>query len=386
MVHRALARPSHRLVILGIIGALGAWLALACPVAAQDQRADVSYLGRDETQSIDRYQFVIRAGSRMWDVAINSLPVIGFEESDQKAFDLVEQAYKRRFPDRGAASIRPGDSFVVEVPVGTFVTKQVTRREQGFEYIAFNGDTLLYYPNEPAVVYRLTRADQPNRSELLLTGAAADPMAVARRIYGVDKPDFIQLRAIRGALNDRKARVTVDLTRPYLDEFRNFRERAVKIESSAEGLRAYTFPNDPEIPFVRVDDAIGDETDPGKFPRLFRVIYYRDGTIKRFFITEVGDSVASLGKPLSEEWTKVLPAIQAWQPGQIETLPPFSSALNDSGQVIIGRIAVVSHRPRAEQARTEGQNRSVGGATDCFGIPLAMLAMAGALARFGRFG
>lgn len=367
-----------------VLAVLLALLATSDPALAQDQRADISYLGRDESQTVDRYQFVIRPGSRMWDVAINALPLVGFEESDQKAFDIVEQSYKKRYPDRGVAGMRPGDTFVLEVPAGTFVTKDIQRKPDGFEYTAFNGDVLNYYPNEPAVVYRLIRKEQANRAEMLLTGTAADPTTVARRIYGIEKPDFIQVRAVRAAINDRQARVTVDLARPYLDEFRNFRERAERIIAGETGLKGYLFPSDPEIPFVRVDDAIGDETDPGKFPGLFRVMYYRDGTIKRYFVTDSGDSVASLGKPLSEEWTKVLPSFQEWQPGQVESLPPFSSAQNQNGQLIPGRIAVISHRPKAEQARGASQSRNVGGATDCFGIPLLLLGAAGAVLRMSR--
>ncbi|MFN0072675.1 MAG: hypothetical protein ACKVVP_14425 [Chloroflexota bacterium] len=351
---------------------------------AQDQRADITYLGRDETQTLDRYQFVIRPGSRMWDVAVNALPLVGFEESDQKAFDMVEQSYKKRFPERGVAGMRPGDTFTLEVAAGTFVTKEITRKPDSFEYLSFAGDLLYYYPNEPSVVYRLIRKEQSNRAELLLTGVSADPLVVARRIYGIDSPDFIQLRAIRAAINDRQARVTVDLARPYLDEFRNFRERAERIEEGETGLKAYIFPNDPEIPFVRVDDAIGTETDPGKFPRFFRAMYYRDGTIKRYFITESGDSVAALGKPLSEEWTRVLPSFQEWQPGQAESLPPFTSAVTAAGQILPGRIAVISHRPKAEQARGVAQSRGVGGATDCFGIPLLLMGVAGAVIRMSR--
>lgn len=351
---------------------------------AQEQRADISYLGRDESQTLDRYQFVIRVGSRLWDVAVNSLPMIGFEESDQKAFDTVEQAYKKRFPDRGAASIRPGDTFVLELPAGAFVTRQIDRTSDGYQYTAFNGDLLFYYPNEPAVVYRLIRKEQSNRAELLLTGVAADPVAVAKMIYGIDKPDFLQIRSVRAAINDRQLRVSVDLARPYLDELRNFRDRAERSEMLDTGLKAYYFPNDPEIPFVRADDGIGDETDPGKFPRLFRVMYYRDGTIKQFFLTESGDSAASLGRPMSEEWTKVLPSFHEWQQGQPEALPPFATPVNEKGQILPGRIVVVSHRPKAEQAKAENQNRGIGGATDCFGIPLLLVGAAGAVLRMTR--
>ena len=120
-----------------------AFLALAWPPEhgrAQEQRAEIAYLGRDDAQNLDRYQFTIRPGARLWDLAINHLPVIGFDESDQKAFELVEQAYKRRYPDRGAAGIRPGDSFTLEVPVGTFVTDRIVRNPNGFEYISFRSE------------------------------------------------------------------------------------------------------------------------------------------------------------------------------------------------------------------------------------------------------
>jgi len=236
------------------------------------------------------------------------------------------------------------------------------------------------------VIYRLIRKDQESRAELLLSGVSADPMVVARRIYGIDTPDFIQVRAIRAAINDRQNRVTVDLARPYLDEFRNFRDRAIRTEPGEGGLKAYIFPNDPEIPFVRVDDALGDEVDPAKFSRFFRSMYYRDGTIKRYYITENGDSVSGLGRPLSDEWTKVLPAFQEWQPGQVEALPPFTPATNQSGQILPGRIAVLSHRPKAEQVQGAPANRGVAGAMDCFGIPLVLLGAAGAVLRMSRGG
>src|SRR5215212_9716848 len=175
-----------RLWRVSLLAAFFSLLLCAGVALAQDQRADITYLGRDESQTIDRYQFVIRPGSRMWDLAVNSLPLVGFEESDQKAFDIVEQSYKKRFPDRGVAGMRPGDTFTLEVPAGTFVTKELSRQPDGFEYISFGGDRLYYYPNEPAVVYRLIRKDQESRAELLLSGVSADPLIVARRIYGID--------------------------------------------------------------------------------------------------------------------------------------------------------------------------------------------------------
>src|SRR3712207_7372059 len=66
---------------------------------------------------------------------------------------------------------------------------------------------------------------------------------------------------------------------PYATLFRS--------EPAEDGLTRYVFdPEDPEIPFVAVEDAIGDEWDAANFPRIARNEYYRDGTVKRYLLTQ----------------------------------------------------------------------------------------------------
>ena len=83
---------------------------------------------------------------------------------------------------------------------------------------------------------------------------------------------------------ERTAKIQVDVNRRYLDEFRAVRSRATRVEDTLQGLRAHYF-DDPSIPFVRVDDNVGDQTDPANFTRIFRIAYYRDGTVRKYIIT-----------------------------------------------------------------------------------------------------
>jgi hypothetical protein len=183
---------------------------------------------------------------------------------------------------------------------------------------------------------------------------------------------------------ERTAKITVDVNRRYLDDFRNARDRATRTEDTPEGLKAYFFGrDDQDVPFVRVDDAIGDETDPGNFPRLFRVAYYRDGTVRKYLITEAGDSTGALGRPDSETWRRTLTSWQEWLPGQPEALPPFAPAISSAGGLLPGRILVLSFRPRTVQAspRPTGATGTTGGSgLDCLGVPLGLIVVGGVLA------
>jgi len=151
------------------------------------------------------------------------------------------------------------------------------------------------------VVYRLFRKEEPAVAEVLLSdfayGRAVD---MARQIYQVDPPDFIQVRSVRAALLDNVSRLKIDTRRKYLDEFRNYRDRATRTEQGEEGLTIYHFdPNDPDVPFIRVEDAVGDEWDAGNFPTVFRIEYFKDGTVKTYRMVQPGDLLAVLNKPRS---------------------------------------------------------------------------------------
>lgn len=371
-------RLSALVAVLGILGFAGRGLAQAT--------YEIGPLGTDPERGVDRYRVELRDGASFWEIGVNRLPLIALEQGDLKAVELIEQAWRSQYPDRSSNEPRPNDSFVLEVPSGAFVSRTYARQEDRFAYESFARDRLATFPRDSHVAYRLQRAETPDRAEVQINGGPANPVDEAKRVYDVEAPDFLQVRSLRAALQERTTKLTVDLSRKYLDEFRNVRERAVRVDDLPDGLRAYAFDRvAADIPFVRVEDGIGDETDPTSFPRLFRVAYYRDGTVRRYHVTENGDSLGNLTRPDNEAWARALPAHQEWSAGQPESLSPFTPAISSAGALLPGRILVVAFRPRTVQA-TPRPTRTASGSSglDCAGLPLGLLLAAGAV--IGRRG
>ncbi|MFN8521526.1 MAG: hypothetical protein U0821_00280 [Chloroflexota bacterium] len=367
-----------------------ALLLLICLIGLVDPGAaqtvyEVIPLGKDTERNLDRYQVVIGAGGSFWDFAALHLPLLGLEVGDARVIDMLESAWRSQHPERGPTEVRPGDSFVMEVAAGTFVARSVSRQPDRLIFAGTGGDEVVTFPRDPAIGYRYRSAETPERAEVVINGGQYSALDTARRVYDVDRPDFIQVRTIRGALQERTTKLTVDLSRRFLDEFRQFRDRAVRVEDGSGGLRTYWFDRaDQSVPFVRVDDAVGDETDPGVFPKLFRVAYYRDGTVRRYLVTESGDSLGKFQQPDNAAWNRVLGEWREWQDGQAEPVPPFAPALSATGALLPGRILVVANRPRLQQAspRPTGAAGTGSGAV-CLGVPIgALLASATLLLRY----
>ena len=352
------------------------------PVALAQASYEISPLGTDPGRRVDRYQVTLGPGASLWEFGFNRLPLVAIEQGDQKVVELVEQSFRNEFPDRGPQLVRPGDSFVLEVPTGTFVSRGVARQGDRVTFDSFAGDRLTTFPKDPVVMYRLQRNSDPNQVEVLIQGGQADAVEEAKKIYDVPNPDFLQVRTVRGALAERTAKIVVDANRKYLDEFRAVRDRATLVEDTPMGLKAYHFSrDDPDIPYVRVDDNIGDLTDPATFTRIFRIAYYRDGTVRKYVITEAGDSVGVLGRTENEMWRRTLPTWQEWLPGQAEALPPFAPAIASSGALQPGRILVLAFRPRVTPASPRpagGLGQSSG--LSCAGVPLGLVLLGGVLA------
>ncbi|MCC7371095.1 MAG: hypothetical protein IT306_21955 [Chloroflexi bacterium] len=371
-------RHSWRLLVAFV---LCLWPALAGVASAQGAY-EITPLGNDPARRVDRYQITLGQGASLWDLGFNRLPMIAIEQGDQKVIELIEQGFKAAYPDREAGLVKPGDLFVLEVPAGTFVSKTVTRTAgppERVQFESYSGDQLTTFPKDPIVQYRLTRAASPDQVEVQIQGGQSDAVEEAKKIYDVPDPDFLQVRTIRGALAERTAKITVDANRRYLDEFRAVRGRATRTEETLQGLRAYYF-DDPTIPFVRVDDTVGDQTDPANFTRTFRIAYHRDGTVRKYVITEAGDSTGALGRPESEVWRRTLPAWQEWLPGTPEALPPFAPAIASSGALQPGRILVLAFRPRIVQASprpTGGSSAAGGSGLTCAGVPIGMVLFGG---------
>lgn len=373
--------------VLAIWGALLVVSGHRARVWAQETY-EINPLGTDPARNVDRYQITLGPGASLWEVGFNRLPLIAIEQGDSKVVEIVEQSFRAQYPDRGPELVKPGDSFPMEVPAGTFVSKTIDKQPDRVIFESYAGDQLTTFPKDPTVLYRLRHADSPDRVEVSIQGGQADAVEEAKKIYDVPEPDFVQVRQVRGALQERAAKLTVDVNRKYLDDFRAVRDRADRVEDSPGGPRAYFFkPEDTDIPFVRVDDAVGDQTDPANFPRMFRIAYYRDGTVRKYIITEPGDSIGALGQPDNEMWRRTLTNYQEWLPGQAEALAPFAPAISNAGSLQPGRILVLAFRPRTTppSPRPAGAATGKGSGLDCLGVPLGLILIGGVLAtRRGR--
>jgi hypothetical protein len=348
-----------------------------------EETYDISPLGTDPARQVDRYQITLGPGASLWELGFNRLPLVAIEQGDSKVVETVEQAFRAQYPDRGPELVRPGDNFILEVPTGTFVSKVVDHQPDRVVFTSISGDELTTFPKDPIVQYRLRHADTPDKVEVAVQGGQADPADEAKKIYDIDQPDFLQVRTVRGALQERTSKITVDVNRHYLDDFRAVRDKATRVEDQPSGLKSYFFDqDDQDIPFVRVDDAVGDQTDPANFPRTFRIAYYRDGTVRKYIITEPGDSTGALGQPDSEIWRRTLSNYQEWLAGQPEALPPFAPAISNSGSLQPGRILVLAFRPRTTppSPHPAGAATAKGSGLDCLGVPLGMVLLGGVLA------
>src|SRR5690606_26617130 len=158
------------------------WSAWSGRSYAQDVPPPIEPLGSDAGSAVDRYRVTLQPGGTLWDIAQEHLPLVALEQGDQAAADIIIRSFSATFPDRPITAVHPGDSFVLEVPSGSFVTRRSETTAQGTRYEAFNGDRLLRPLDQPNIIYRLTRADQPDTAEVLVAGADADPVELAKTV------------------------------------------------------------------------------------------------------------------------------------------------------------------------------------------------------------
>jgi hypothetical protein len=382
-VHCRLEEPvgaARGVLGLGLVAiALLAWAVLGPPLRAEPLTGLASQ-GQDPSGQMDRYQVTVSAGGSLWDVATGALPLMTLDQSDSVAYQVVLDGFQHDFPDRTPDLVQPGDSFSFEVPVGTFVTQDLTHEAADSVYRSFAGDELTVYARPSRVLYRLVSHDHRDRAGVRLSGQGGSPTDIARDIYGVDPPDFIQVRTVRAALTNPSERLVISAEPRFLDDFRNYRDRATQVDSGEDGIEVYTFaPADPSNPFVRVEDTIGDQTDPGAFPNRVRVAYYRDGTVRAYLVTGQGDSLSALAKPDTGRWRTILPAVSDWQPGAVEPLAPFLPALNPVGALLPDRILVLRFSPI-----TDGPSQPASAGLTCAGLPLALVLGGSGLVAGGR--
>jgi hypothetical protein len=378
----------HGLAVVAIIFTpLLAWLsqawsdaspARAAPLADAPSTYEAEPQPDEAPPGADRYLFHVRPGASLWDIAHEALPGVVLEDGDQRAVDLITAAFQEAYPGRAANDVRLGDEFVLEVPAGTFVTASLSTPDRGrtVEYVSFQGDTLTQFRADPALVFRQVTAKNPNRARVLLrAGTSVPAVEVAKRVFQVDPPDFIEVRTVRGTFSENPPAIDVNLEQPYLDPFRNYRDQAVSVEPDEEGMQVYRFdPDDESNPFLVVEDAIGDEWEPANFPRIARREFYRDGTVKRYILTQPGDLLAALVKPENRRWATLLPAWSSWTDGEVQQLKPFAPAVNDVGSLLPGRILVLVHQPKGEPGK----------GVECLGVPVGLAATAGIVGEWWR--
>jgi hypothetical protein len=372
----------------GVVAGLAlllAWTAFARPLAADPLDGLVVQPG-DAADQTDRYQVTISQGDSLWDWARSALPLTDLDSGDNAAYQVILDGYQRAYPDRSPDALQPGDRFTFSVPAGSFVTQDVSQDGGNTVYTSHAGDQLIAYGQPAGLLYRLVSHDHPDQADVRVSGVSTSAGDLARDIYQVDPPDFIQVRTVRGALDDPNQRVHVDQAGRYLDDFRNYRDQATAGGPTDAGLQTWTFAaDDTSEPFVRVEDAIGDETDPSAFPTQLRVAFYRDGTVRTYALSEPGDSLEDLEQPDTTRWHTVLPAVAGWQTGVVETIPPFASAVNDAGVLLPDRLLVLRFSPAVQPASSP-----IPAGLSCAGLPLALVLWgsglaAGRRARSGGF-
>jgi hypothetical protein len=361
-----------------------AWTAFARPVAADPLNGLVAQPGNGAGEA-DRYQLTIGEGDSLWDWARSALPLTDLDGGDDAAYQVVLGGYQQAYPGRSPDALQPGDRFTFSVPAGSFVTHDVSQDGNDTLYTSYAGDQLTVYGQPSMLLYRLVTHDHPDQADVRLGGASTSAEDLARDIYQVDPPDFVQVRTVRGALDDPSQRVHIDQAGRYLDDFRNYRDQATAGEPTDAGLQIWTFAaDDASQPFVRVEDAIGDATDPSTFPNQLRIAFYRDGTVRTYALSQPGDSLEDLEQPDTARWHTILPEVAGWQAGVVEGIPPFASAVDD-GVLLPGRLLVLRFSPAIEPASSP-----IPAGLSCAGLPLALVLggsslAAGRRARAGGF-
>src|SRR5262249_10345110 len=154
-------------------------LAVSQPALAQTA-AELRLLELDQEHGLGRYEITLRAGATLWDVANTYLPLDGLDRGDGAAYDLVVDSFQRAFPGRTPGSIKPDESFELEVPLDTFVTESYSKESAAVVYRSFQGDQLTYYPRPQGVIYRLVRQAEPTRALLSLNPQNRSALELAR--------------------------------------------------------------------------------------------------------------------------------------------------------------------------------------------------------------
>lgn len=351
-------RNRKRLSTVAISIALWALLAAPAPIAAFATAVDdgwksnpsysISFLGRDGPNTTDHYLVSVGWGASFFGIAVESMPLVPVQD----AVTVLMDGFQTTYPDRPPEDLKPGDVFDLYVASGTLICTEWRQRGSAREFRSLRGDRLAIYtdPRSP-ISYRLARAENPDLAEIMVNHETElEPYELARALYGRDdpsfKPDFLQVLHANEVIENKTTLVDVDLARRHLDDFREIRESGEPGGKTEDGLDIYWFRSGQVAqPLFRVDDGIGDSTDPSAFPPLMRVYYYKDGVVRVY--QRAGNTMFLRDRqPKNERWERVFSeyggsqqAPERWDLGQPEQ-DQFAKRLNELG------ITVLRYRPK----------------------------------------
>ena len=329
------------------------------PVTEEERHSTyiIRHLGADgET---DRYEFTLRPGATLFEIATESLPMLAAKD----ALDLVEQGYMAAYPNRNPNQIAIGDTFSIQVPQGTFVSRTADYKPDVNEFVSFGGDRLSWYGLYAPIRYRLVKAANPDKVLVDLNpGPDVQPTELARLVWGWDQsnfqPDFLQMGEVAGYAGNQERIVEVDVHKRYMDPLRNYQNRAIKVEDGPDGARVYSFdPADPDIPFFRVEDRINGQFDVYQFPNgILRTTYLKTGHVQQIRMTSFGEFLRVVNRPQHSDWSAlyaeweqyVNPVPTSWAEGQPGDLDPFPSAKRRNSYFTLegDRLMMLSYDPR----------------------------------------
>lgn len=322
---------SLTVALLMVVQMPGAAVAQTVPKPTDGWQSDptysISFIARETAQGPDSYHVVFGNGATFFGTAVNSMPLL---PADQ-AVSILMNGHQATYPDRPPQDVQPGDEFDIQVPLGTIVSTQWRKGHGTIEYRSLRGDDLVLSTDPNSLInYRLTRVEDPTHAEVVINrDMETDSASLARTVYGGSDPSFapdvLQVARAAKAIQSNESSITVDLTQSYLDDFPAIRDQGEKGGVTQAGLQIYWFRSDQAAqPLFRVDDGIGQATDPAKLPSLMRVYYYKDGTVRTYQRAE--DTVLlSSRQPQNGEWAQVFaqygkvdPAPTQWEVGQPE--------------------------------------------------------------------
>ncbi|TAK35709.1 MAG: hypothetical protein EPO21_05185 [Chloroflexota bacterium] len=344
------------LLSLGRIQTVGA----QTPDATEEERHAtyiIRHLGPDG--DVERYEFTLRPGATLFDIATESLPMMDPKE----ALDLVQQGYKTTYPNRNPNQITIGDTFSVPVSPDTFVARTAEYKPDTAEFVSFSGDRLSWYGQYTPIRYRLVKVDNPDEVLVALNPAPnVAPAELARLVWGWDQPDFqadfLQMGVVASYAADQGRVVKVDVNKRYMDPLRNFQNRAIKIEDGPDGAKVYSFdPADPGIPFFRVEDRINGQADIDKFPTgVLRTSFMKTGQVQQIRLTGFGEFLRVINRPQHSGWSALYaqwaqnmnPVPTRWDDGQPGDLGQFPSAKRRNSYFTLegGRLLELTYDPQ----------------------------------------